>query len=402
MAVTGLRIGVVGGSIAGCAMAIAASRAGADVTVYERSDGELQDRGLGIVIPPALHRELVEAGYLDAAMDTAPVGTRVWITRPPGGRSGREFGRQASAVVPCNWGMLWGSLRSRTGDVRYHRGLPVTSVGREPSGRGVIRTAAGAETYDIVAGADGHRSLTRNLLAPGLRPTPAGYVVWRGTVPLSELAAHDEQLELLRSAWVTVTYPRGHGVFYLIPGPPRGAGTVGAPGERLLAYAIYGYPPASAVGDPEGAVAGYVRTLAEEHFPAGWAEIVGDTAHAHMTCHPVTDFQAPRAAHPPFLLAGDAAAITRPHTASGAVKALQDALCLERALRGSASAAEALRRYADERTAAGAQLVELGRRLGHAQVERTPEWHSMGPAELEAWSRGVLDGATSYLFGGIR
>ncbi|MFC9242667.1 FAD-dependent monooxygenase [Streptomyces sp. NPDC057136] len=402
MAVTGLRMGVVGGSIAGCAMAIAGSRAGADVTVYERSNGELQDRGLGIVIPPALHQELLAAGYLDTAMETAPVGTRVWITRPPGGRSGREFGRQPSAVVPCNWGMLWRSLRSRTGDVRYHRGLPVTSVERDSAGRALIRTAAGAETYDIVVGADGHQSLTRDLLAPGLRPTPAGYVVWRGTVPLSALNGRHDQLELLRSAWVTVTFPRGHGVFYLIPGAPKAAGAGGVPGDRLLAYAIYGYPPAPAADGQDEPVAGYVRTLAEEHFPAEWADIVARGEHVSLVCHPVTDFQVPRSAHPPFLLAGDAAAITRPHTASGAVKALQDALCLERALRGSASTADALRRYADERTAAGAQLVELGRRLGRAQVERTPEWHTMGPVELDAWSRAVLDGATSYLFGDLR
>ncbi|MGW8889038.1 FAD-dependent monooxygenase [Streptomyces sp. NPDC055749] len=399
-------MGVVGGSIAGCAMAIAGSRAGADVTVYERSNGELQDRGLGIVIPPALHEELLAAGYLDAAMETAPVSQRVWITRPPGGRSGREFGRQPSAVVPCNWGMLWRSLRSRTGDVRYHRGLPVTSVEREPSGRGVIRTADGAKTYDIVVGADGHQSLTRDLLAPGLRPTPAGYVVWRGTVPLGALTAHHEQLELLRRAWVTLAFPRGHGVFYLIPGAPAGApkraGTGGARGERLLAYAIYGYPPAPDSGDPEESVDAYVRTLAEEHFPAEWAGIVGDSAHVHMTCHPVTDFQVPRSANPPFLLAGDAASITRPHTASGAVKALQDALCLEQALRASSSTDEALRRYADERTAAGARLVELGRRLGRAQVEETPAWHAMGAADVDVWSRAVLDGATSYLFGDIR
>ncbi|MEW9510053.1 hypothetical protein [Streptomyces bacillaris] len=73
---TALRIGVIGGSIAGCAAAVAGSRTGADVTVYERSGAELQDRGFGIVIPPPLHRELVGCGYLDARMETAPVATR--------------------------------------------------------------------------------------------------------------------------------------------------------------------------------------------------------------------------------------------------------------------------------------------------------------------------------------
>ncbi|MFC5173595.1 FAD-dependent monooxygenase [Streptomyces mutomycini] len=393
MAATGLRMGVVGGSIAGCAMAVAGIRAGADVTVYERSAGALQDRGLGIVIPPALHERLVAAGYLGAAMPTAPVATRVWLTRAPGGRSAREFARQPSPVTPCNWGLLWQALRTAATGARYHRGRPVTSVGRTTAGRAVVRTAEGEETYDVVAGADGHRSLTRRVLAPGLRPAPAGYAVWRGTLPLSALADHRGPLELLRGAWVTIGYPGGHGIFYLIPGG-NGAG----PDDRLLAYAVYATPPGTGRSPDE---TGYVRQLADEHFPAEWAEIVARGEHTAMTCHPVSDLHAPLAADPPFLLAGDAAGVTRPHTASGAVKALQDALCLEGALRAAASPADALRLYAGERTPEGARLVELGRRLGRAQVERTPDWSVMDQGAVDAWCRATLAGSSSYLYADV-
>ncbi|MFD3973549.1 FAD-dependent monooxygenase [Streptomyces cyaneofuscatus] len=383
---TALRIGVIGGSIAGCAAAVAGSRAGADVTVYERSGAELQDRGFGIVMPPPLHRGLVASGYLDAAMETAPVATRVWLTREPGGRSARELARQSSPVTPCNWGLLWRSLRASAGAVRYLRGEPVTSVGEEADGRAVVTTARGSERYDLVVGADGHASRTRQLLAPGLLPEPAGYLVWRGAIPLSALADHPRELELLRGAWVTLGLPGGHGIFYLIPGA----------GDRLLAYAIYGRPPASSYA---GADPGpYVRELAQEHFPAAWAEIVGHGTHRTTACHPVADVQVPRAARSPLLLAGDAAGVSRPHTASGAVKALQDALCLERVLREGPTAAVALERYADERTAAGAHLVELGRRMGRAQVEETPDWAAMGQEEVDAWFRGVLAGTRHYLY----
>ncbi|MYU32221.1 monooxygenase [Streptomyces sp. SID8358] len=388
MAVTGLRMGVVGGSIAGCAMAVAGTRAGADVTVYERSAGALQDRGLGIAIPPALHGRLVATGYLGAAMPTAPAATRVWLTRAPGGGSAREFARQPSAITACNWGLLWQALRTAAAGARHHRGRPVTSVGRAPSGRAAVRTAQGEETYDVVVGADGHRSLTRQVLAPGLRPTPAGYTVWRGTLPLSALADHPRPLELLRGAWVTLGFPGGHGIFYLIP---RGDGS--GPDDRLLAYAIYATPPGRTPDE-----AGYVRHLAEEHFPDAWADIVARGEYAATTCHPVADLHAPLAADPPFLLAGDAAGVTRPHTASGAVKALQDALCLEEALRSSPSAADALRHYARERTPEAARLVELGRRLGRAQVERAPDWAAMDQRAVDAWCRATLAGASSYLY----
>ncbi|MFJ7253926.1 FAD-dependent monooxygenase [Streptomyces sp. NPDC098085] len=392
MAVTGLRIGVVGGSIAGCAAAIAGARAGADVTVHERSGAALQDRGFGIVIPPSLHRELVTGGYLGPDMPTTPVATRIWLTRVSGGRSSRELARQEAPVTSCNWGLLWRALRANVGESVYRRGLPVDSVGRTPSGRALIRTEDGEQEYDIVVGADGHRSVTRGLIAPNVRPVPAGYLVWRGTIPLSALRDHPKPLELLRSSWITLGFPGGHGVFYLIPGT--------VPGSRLLAYAIYGFPPKPTESQVPVSTA-YVRYIAEEHFPAEWADIVARGEHAAQALHPVADFVVPRAAEPPFLLAGDAASVTRPHTASGAVKALGDALCLERALRGSSSAAEALVRYADERSAEGARLVELGRRLGRELVECTPDWPAMGPADVDAWSRGTLNGARSYLYGSM-
>ncbi|HEY9330510.1 MAG TPA: FAD-dependent monooxygenase [Streptomyces sp.] len=391
MAGAGLRIGVVGGSVAGCAMAIAGFRAGAEVTVYERSGGALEDRGFGIVVPPPLHAELVAAGYLDSAMATAPVSSRVWLTREPGQRTARELARQEAAVTPCHWGLLWRTLRANAGGVTYHRARPVTQVLPHPAGGAVIRTADSEERYDIVVGADGPRSVTRAALAPGVRPAPAGYVVWRGTLPLDALAGHPDQLQLVRTAWITLGFRGGHGVFYLIPGA--------VDGSRLLAYAIYGPPP------PPSWTAGreeYVRRVAQKHFPAGWAEIVGLGAHTSLACHDVADFHVPRVAEPPFLLAGDAASITRPHTASGATKALQDALCLERVLRASSSAAEALHRYADERSDEGARLVALGRRLGHAMVERTPDWAAMGPTEVAEWSRATLDGAGSYLYGSVQ
>ncbi|MFD3855267.1 monooxygenase, partial [Streptomyces cyaneofuscatus] len=288
-AAAALRIGVIGVSIAGRAAA-AGFRAGADVTVYERSGAELQDRGFGIVIPPPLHRELVESGYLDAEMETAPVARRVWLTRETGGRSTRELARQSSPVTPCNWGLLWRSLHTSAGAVRYLRGEPVTSVGTAPDGRAVITTARGEERYDIVVGADGHASRTRQLLAPGLLPEPAGYLVWRGAFPLSAPADHPRELELLRGAWATLGFPGGHGIFYLIPDGSRHPGT----GDRLLAYAVYGRPPASPVA---GADPGpYVRELAEERFPAAWAEIVGHSTHRTTACHPMADVQVPRAA----------------------------------------------------------------------------------------------------------
>src|SRR5882724_4102651 len=67
-AATGLNVAIVGGSLAGCAAAIALRRAGCEVTVYERSRGKLEDRGAGIGMPLALLHTLIERDLVDADM----------------------------------------------------------------------------------------------------------------------------------------------------------------------------------------------------------------------------------------------------------------------------------------------------------------------------------------------
>ncbi|WP_158072051.1 hypothetical protein [Streptomyces sp. CB01580] len=88
--------------------------------------------------------------------------------------------------------------------------MPVVSVGRSASGRTLFRTGDGQRKCDVVVGADGHRSVTRALVALDVRPVPAGHLVWRGTIPLTALRDRPKPLELLRTAWVTPGFPGGH------------------------------------------------------------------------------------------------------------------------------------------------------------------------------------------------
>lgn len=396
---------VVGGSIAGCGAAVALERAGYQVTVYERSASALEERGFGIAIPPALREQLVLAGYLDDAMAARPLSTRIWMVRESARRDGRELWRQSSAVAACNWGLLWAALRARVPAESYRADRAVTTVRPEDGGAVVELDGDGGEhRFDLVVGADGYRSTARTLVDPQARPRYAGYALWRASFPAHLASGHPHLIELLADAFVTVVFDGGHALFYLIPArePPAG------PGGSLVNVGIYARPPDGTVrGDvdlsyPPGAVTdrlvAHVRRLADEHFPPSWAELANLADDATYGVQPVYDLPLARYRAGPVVLAGDAGTITRPHTASGATKALQDALSLEQHLRSRPDRDGALAAYDRERTAEGNRLVELGRRIGHDQVEATPPWPTMGPAEMEAWTTATLAGERLYLY----
>ena len=63
-----MNVGIVGGSIAGCLMALELLGAGHRVTVFERSRGELQGLlGAGLGTPTPMFRTLVERGLVDGS-----------------------------------------------------------------------------------------------------------------------------------------------------------------------------------------------------------------------------------------------------------------------------------------------------------------------------------------------
>lgn len=98
------------------------------------------------------------------------------------------------------------------------------------------------------------------------------------------------------------------------------------------------------------------------------------------------------------LRADPAASGTRPHTGSGATKAMRDARCLEELGAEHHEWSSLLGAYDSDRAPAGRALVELGRRLGRDQVEQTPPWADMMPEDFDAWASGSLNGEQLYFY----
>lgn len=378
------RVGVVGGGIAGCAAAIAAARAGNSVTVYERTPADLTERGFGLTLSPEVYDELTTARYLPREAPALPLTGRVWVTREPGGSGWRELWRQDGNTLTCNWGQLWRWLRSAVPSGAYRAPHRVDAVHTGDEDEAVVHLADHARAHhDLVVGADGHRSVARDAVPGSPVPRYAGYVAVRGVLGLDHLGDDQPTTQLLATSALTALFDDGHVNVHLIPDETG----------LLVSWALYTRPPHEIDIDPRGIpgpdattarLAEWVRAAAAELLPPQIARIIERTPDDTTDTEPVVDRPAEYSGHRRLVLVGNANALARPHTGSGAVRALQDALTLERALRSNPSIADAVAAFDAQRRPAANQLVELGRRIGRDQVERTPDWLTMTGETLGA------------------
>src|SRR5260370_8160115 len=81
---TGMRVGIIGGSIAGCVTAALLHRAGHDVIVFERSESDLVSRGAGIATLTAAWQDVMAHGLIDAPLPACRADYFRFVTPPPG------------------------------------------------------------------------------------------------------------------------------------------------------------------------------------------------------------------------------------------------------------------------------------------------------------------------------
>src|SRR5215213_8874474 len=260
--IRGSTVGIIGGSIAGCATAVALGRLGCDVHVFERSSGALRDRGAGIMVPPDLRDDLIDGGYLPPDYPNDQLAARLWIVAD-GTPSGRQLWRQPGSVVANNWGVLWRWLRAGVPDDRYHDGTALAALRAEAHGATATFADGSSRTFDALVGADGYRSLVHAHLSAQTRPVYAGYVAWRGNYP-EERLAHRALIDRgdAERAWFMVGFDGGHALVYAIPGFD---GRVD-PGHRQVNWLVYAPPPGLDFAEPTSVPPGEVSTALYRHL----------------------------------------------------------------------------------------------------------------------------------------
>ena len=335
-----MHIAIAGGGIGGLTSALALSRRGQDVELFEQADafGEV---GAGLQLSPNAMRILNALGVGDAVAARAcrPVALEMrW-----GGSGGRIFSIPAGDGMLVKFGapylhchradLLQALLETAEADPRIRLNLS-SQVIEVLNGADELRVGlmdGRVVDADLVVGADGVRSAVRRHVVGSERATFTGCVAWRLTAPAAGLKKHFPEPKA--TVWVG---PGKHAVTY----PVRN-------GELIN---FVGVVERDGWTKESWTEAGDLAELARDFD--GWAEPVEAVIAAAPNCFrsalfdrvPSSGWSRDRA-----VLLGDAVHPTLPFQAQGAAMGIEDswalADCLARAEAGEFGVADALARY---------------------------------------------------------
>ncbi|MFK7847669.1 MAG: FAD-dependent monooxygenase [Rhodothermales bacterium] len=400
-----MKIGVIGGSIAGCATAIVLARSGHDVRVFERSASELKGRGAGIATSPAVLQSLKDEDLLD---DDIPF-FHIEALHHVGKAEQNEPDGSKAGVLPVelecmNWGDLQRNLRCRVKDEVYLKDHIVHKVENLSSHQSKLTLKDGKSfTFDLIVCADGYRSVGRASLFPEAALNYRGYVLWRGVLDEAQL----NDTTPLESKMQRIGYNRAHGVFYFVPGEPLASSS----NNRLVNWALYMPVPKDELSTflvdrtgkkRSGSIApGEMRSeqelalkrLAKNALPSYYAQIIEKSQSTFIQA--IYTMDVPAYYKGRICLVGDAGFVAQPFTASGVFKSISNAKALSNALISYNSLEEALSAWSHEQIALGRRLKHVGEKLEHALIWDIPDFSTIKEEELNSWFKSLA--SASYV-----
>ncbi|MGW1025223.1 FAD-dependent oxidoreductase [Streptomyces sp. NPDC002577] len=181
---------VIGGGTSGNALTVLLRRAGIAVDLVEASPDWKAAAGSGITLQGNALRVLREVGVLQGIEKDGYSVDSVAILAPDGTvlHAHDEF-RLGGEDLPAHIGMqrprlqqlLIDQVRASGADVR----LATTATAFEQDGEGVDVTFSDGTSrrYDLVVGADGLHSATREMIGITDKPGPTGMGIWRAPAP---------------------------------------------------------------------------------------------------------------------------------------------------------------------------------------------------------------------------
>ena len=354
-----MRVVIVGGGVAGPAVALAARRYGLEAVVLERRDEVDPDEGSYVTVGPNGLDALAELGVLD---EVRGIGAPSRLNRMFGA-TGRLLG-ELSLGVPLADGtvaltmkrsalaaLLGDAARAAGAEIRL--GSEVVDVRERPDGVGVVLADGATVDGDVVVAADGVRSRLRALVDPAA--PPARYVGLTNFGGITR-AADARGLGLAPEAWHFVF---GHRSFFGAHPLPNGdvVWFVNVPRPEIDRQERAATSDATWLAwlrDLVAADTGPAPAL----VGAGVLELAGDNTYDLP--------RVPTWSSGRTVLVGDAVHAPAPSSGQGAAMALEDAVVLAREL--AARGVDGFAAYEQARRSRVEKIVANGARSSSSKI----------------------------------
>jgi 2-polyprenyl-6-methoxyphenol hydroxylase-like FAD-dependent oxidoreductase len=341
---------IVGASLAGLMTALATSRAGFEVTMVERS---------------------ADTGRTGAALQT---GDELLFRL-----TGRSSAPELDGSRIQTWTAVHAHLRAaveRDPKITVHDGVTVDLVGQDAGAAWAVAEDGRCFTGDLLIGADGYRSVVREVIAPE-KPNAsfAGYVIWIGISREDDLG-HP-------APWPTGTLYDEARDYILLGSPlPAEDGSLRR-GDRRISWAMYDNSRNNLLRERGAISDNAVRhtllpaDLPDELFATfrreaflwkePWRSSILDCVNRRAIIGtPIAEYLPDRLVSGRLCLVGDAAHVPTPMTGNGFAASRDDAIALGRYLIDHTIVEQALLLYDAERLPDVRRMVKSGQRFSRS------------------------------------
>lgn len=347
------RILIIGGGFSGMSAAIELRKLGAEVDLVELDPG-WRNYGAGISLGGATLRAFRQLGILEAFLreGNAADGLQAFLpdgsplaTLPTPRIAGPDVPGGGAIMRPVLARILAEATRAAGTNVQL--GCTFTRIEQDAEGVDVDFTDGQRRRYDLVIGADGLYSKTREALFPDApRPRYSGQAVWRAVLPRPP----EVQCAMM---WMGRVKPGVNPV-----------------SKELMYLFLTEHRPGNEHVDPATFVEQLRALLAP--FPAPLVQRIRDQIgpDSQIVFRPLEGLLVQRPwSRGRVVLIGDAVHATTPHLASGACIGIEDALVLADELSRAGEVPAALQAFQDRRWERCRMVVENSARLGQIEIE---------------------------------